>query len=98
MRKFVSVVCIVALVACLLPLTADAKVNREPGGVPAFIVGCCWGIREGTMWNDGSDMHWREWCRIVPVVSIVIGIWDGVECYNGITSHDWAKQNAANWY
>ena len=82
----------------LSPANSDAKVSREPGGLPAFIIGCCWGLREGTEWNEGADMHWREWLRIVPYVNIVIGIWDGVECYQGITAHEWAKKNGANWY
>jgi hypothetical protein len=82
----------------LCSLSAPAKSNREPGGPAAFIVGCCWGIREGSQWNEGSDMHWREWCRIVPIVNIVIGIWDGLECYDGVTAREWADQNGANWY
>jgi len=98
MKRVILCCCVAALVLGLSGGVSEAKVNREPGGLPAFFIGCCWGVREGTQWNEGADMHWREWCRIVPIVSIVIGVWDGVDCYNGMTAHDWAKQNAANWY
>ena len=98
MKKLAAVVCVAVLVLTLCPLSGTAAVKRSPGGLPAFIVGCCWGIREGSMWNEGSDMHWREWVRIVPIVSLIVGIWDGIECYNGVTSHAWAEANGANWY
>jgi hypothetical protein len=97
--KKLLVACVVAvLVMGLFTGVSDAKSNHEKGGLPAFIIGCCWGLREGTEWNEGADMHWREWCRIVPLVNLVISIWDGVECYQGITAHDWAQKNGANWY
>ena len=66
--------------------------------IVAFLVGCCWGIREGSEWNEGADMHWREWCRIIPYVGGLFAIWDGIDCYGGMTAHEWAKKNAANWY
>lgn len=98
MRKAVVLLCCAVFLISIAPIASEAKVDREPGGPAAFLVGCCWGIREGTQWNDGSDMHWREWVRIVPIVGFVVAIWDGIECYNGITSHEWARQNGANWY
>lgn len=98
MRKTV-IVAMLTIAACLcVPQTVDAKVDREPGGIPAFFVGCCWGIREGTEWNEGADMHWREWLRIVPFVNVVIAVWDGVDSYSGMTAHEWAAKNGANWY
>lgn len=98
MRKTIAVVLAAAFLVAALPMTSQAKVDREPGGIMAFIVGMCWGLREGTQWNEGADMHMREWLRIVPIVNIVVAIWDGVECMQGITAHEWAEANGANWY
>lgn len=99
MKKFLLVCCVAALLFSLASTTCEAKNTvRQPGGFPAFLVGCCFGLRVGTEWNEGADLHWREWCRLIPYVNIVLAIWDGYECYNGITAHDWAAQNGANWY
>ena len=97
MNKVVAAVCMALLIG-VCALESEAKVNREAGGPAAFIVGCCWGIREGSEWNEGADMHWREWMRIVPFVNLVIGVWDGIECYQGMTAHQWANRYGANWY
>jgi hypothetical protein len=98
MKKIVSVLCVVALLLTLLPTVSVAKANRQPGGIAPFFIGCCWGLREGTEWNEGASLHWREWCRIIPLVGFVIAIWDGIECFGGITAHAWAEKNGANWY
>ncbi|MDD4870794.1 MAG: hypothetical protein PHR77_09560 [Kiritimatiellae bacterium] len=98
MKKVLIACFVVALILTLNPVTSEAKTSTQPGGLPAFVVGCCWGLREGTEWNEGAGMHWREWVRIVPFVGAVIAVWDGVECYQGIKAHDWAKQNGADWY
>jgi len=98
MKRFVAIACIALIALTLCPATGSAKVKRDPGGIPAFLVGCCWGIREGSEWNEGADMHWREWCRLIPFVNILMGLWDGVDCYGGITAHEWAEKNGANWY
>ena len=98
MKKFGLVVCVAVLLMGVCPQVSTAKTDREPGGLPAFFIGCCWGLREGVEWNEGADLHWREWCRIIPYAGIVFAIWDGVECYNGITAQEWAEQNGANWY
>jgi hypothetical protein len=98
MKKIVLACLIATFVIALCPRSSEAKVDRQPGGIPAFLVGCCWGIREGSEWNEGADMHWREWLRIIPYAGVIFQIWDGVDCYGGITAHDWAAKNAANWY
>lgn len=98
MKRVAVITCIAVVLLTLCPLLPQAQAAREPGGIPAFFIGCCWGLREGTEWNEGADMHWREWGRIIPVVGFILGVWDGVECYEGITAHEWAEQNGANWY
>jgi len=98
MKNVVITVLVVAFLCSIAPTKSEAKTTQQPGGLPAFVVGCCWGLREGTEWNEGAAMHWREWVRIVPLVGTVIAIWDGVECAQGIKAHDWAKTNGADWY
>lgn len=98
MKRVALICCTVVLLLSLFPARASAKVDRYPGGATAFLVGCCWGIREGSEWNEGADMHWREWAMVVPVVNVVVGIWNGLDCYNGITAREWAEKNGANWY
>lgn len=98
MKKVGIAACVALLILALCPATTTAKSNREPGGLPAFFIGCCWGLREGVEWNEGADMHWREWFRMAPVVGFAIAIWDGYDCYNGIGAKDWAEANGANWY
>ena len=98
MKKLGIALCVAMLVFSLVPSVGVAQEDTHRGGLPAFFIGCCWGLREGTMWNEGADMHWREWVRIIPYVGIVFAIWDGVECYQGITAHEWAAANGANWY
>lgn len=98
MKKLIAVLCISMLIITAVPLATMAKENPKPGGVPAFLIGCCFGLRVGTMWNEGVDLHWREWAVIIPYAGIIIAIWNGVDCYKGMTAHQWAEQNGANWY
>jgi len=98
MRRIAVWFLIGVLAVTSLPLAAQAKVDREPGGMKAFFVGCCWGLREGLEWNEGAGMHWREWCSVVPVLGTVLGVWAGIECAKGMTAHEWSQKNSANWY
>jgi hypothetical protein len=41
MKLWIGICCAALLVLTLGVGNADAKVNREPGDIPAFIVGCC---------------------------------------------------------
>ena len=87
------------VVALLTPISAQAlNTTRDPGGAKAFLVGCCFGLRVGTEWNEGADLHWREWAIIIPYAGFVISIWNGVDCAKGITAHQFAEENGANWY
>ncbi|QTA92660.1 hypothetical protein [Desulfonema magnum] len=99
MKKLVAVCCIVALLVTLCPLASEAKVSgREPGGLGAFFVGCCLGLRTGTEWNAGSQLHWREWSVLIPYAGLIIAVWNGIDCAKGMTAHQWAEKNGANWY
>lgn len=88
-----------AVVALLMAglVSADA-VNPNRGGVMGFIAGCCFGVRTGAAYNDGKDVHWREWVMIVPFASIVFAIWNGVDGANGMTTSDYAAMYGATYY
>jgi hypothetical protein len=92
MKRIVGAVLVLAIGAAVLcPMDAQAlNKERQPGGVPAFFIGCCFGLRQGTQWNEGVDLHWREW--------IIFAIWNGIDCANGMTAHEFAEQYGANWY
>ena len=94
LKKLAVIGAVVVLCLSLSPVSSQAKSDRQAGGMTAFFIGCCWGLREGTEWNEGADMHWREWLSPVPGINI----WNGLDCYKGIGAHDWAKQNGAAWY
>lgn len=98
MMKFIAGLCVVMVLLTLCPVASQAAANREPGGVVAFFIGCCFGLRVGTEWNEGADLHWREWGVVIPVAGYIIGIWNGIECFQGIGAHEWAEANGANWY
>lgn len=96
MKKVIALILIAAFMLTALPVQAQKAAGR--GGFMGFIAGCCFGIRAGMAYNDGKEIHWREWCRIIPFVSIVIGIWDGIDCANGKTTTDFAAQYGAMYY
>ncbi|HPF98708.1 MAG TPA: hypothetical protein PLE77_01470 [Kiritimatiellia bacterium] len=96
MKKVIALILVAAFMLTALPVQAQKAAGR--GGFMGFIAGCCFGIRAGMAYNDGKEIHWREWCRIVPFVSIVIAIWDGIDCANGKTTTDFAAQYGAMYY
>ena len=76
-------------------LTASAM-NENRGGFMGFIAGCCFGMRAGAAYNDGKEIHWREWiCLIIPIVPPV---WNGVDGVNGMTSADYRKEYGASFF
>jgi hypothetical protein len=96
MKKVIAVLLVFALTA---PLAMDAMAEGEGrGGVMGFIAGCCFGIRAGADYNDGKEIHWREWCRLIPCVGLVFAIWDGVDGVNGMTRADYSAKYGAAFY
>jgi hypothetical protein len=73
-------------------------VNESRGGVMGFIAGCCFGIRAGAAYNDGKDIHWREWVMLIPYVNIVFAVWNGIDGANGVDSKDYVKKYGAAYY
>jgi len=68
------------------------------GGFMGFIAGCCFGIRAGGAYNEGKEIHWREWCTLIPYAGIVFSIWSGVDGANGVSTKDQAAKYGAMYY
>ncbi len=73
-------------------------VNTQRGGLMGFIAGCCFGIRAGAAYNDGREIHWREWVLLVPYVSIVFSIWNGIDGASGRQTEDYTAQYGSAFY
>ena len=96
MKKFLAIL-VVALVICSIAGSTFA-VNEQRGGVMGFIAGCCFGIRAGAAYNDGKEIHWREWVMLVPFANIVFAIWNGVDGANGMQTSDYVKKYGSIYY
>ena len=95
MKKLIASLMVVLFMSMAVAPAASAA---GQGGAMGFIVGCCFGIRSGAAYNDGKDLHWREWALIIPLAGIVVAILNGVDGSNGLTASDMAKQYGANFY
>ena len=94
--KFIASLLVVLFV--LLAIAPAASAAGGQGGFMGFIVGCCFGIRSGAAYNDGKDLHWREWALVIPIAGLVVAIMNGLDGSNGLTAKDMAKQYGANFY
>lgn len=63
-----------------------------------FVAGCCFGVRTAGAYNDGKEIHWREWVLVVPLVNVVMSIWNGIDGMNGWTTRDFAAQYGSSYY
>ena len=79
-------------------LGSSQAVNEQRGGLMGFIAGCCFGIRAGAAYNDGKEIHWREWVMLIPYVNFVFAIWNGVDGANGIQTSDYVKKYGSAFY
>jgi hypothetical protein len=96
MKKAIAGMMVALLVLMAVAPAASAASGR--GGFMGFISGCCFGIRAGGAYNDGKDLHWREWCTIIPYVGVIFSIWNGIDVAQGKTSADLAAQYGASYY
>lgn len=94
--KFIASLLVVLFV--LLSFAPAVSAAGEKGGFMGFIVGCCFGIRSGAAYNDGKDLHWREWALIIPIAGIVVAVLNGLDGMNGLTNKDMAAQYGASFY
>ncbi|MBN1268873.1 MAG: hypothetical protein JXB04_04745 [Kiritimatiellae bacterium] len=101
MKKSIAVLLVVALLASSVGTYAA---ERTRGGFMGFIAGCCFGIRAAAAYNDGKDIHWREWIHMIGVipyvglVAIIFNIWDGIDGANGVTTAEYAQRYGAMYY
>ena len=93
--KWLSILLVVVLLLGVMPVQAGAQGR---GGFMGFIAGCCFGIRAGLDYNDGSEIHWREWCRLIPYAGIIFALWDGVDGYQGKTRSDFVSQYGDSFF
>ncbi len=96
MKRMIVALLIAALISGLVLETQ--AINEQRGGVMGFIAGCCFGIRSGAAYNDGKEIHWREWIMLIPIANIVFAIWNGIDGANGMTSADYAKKYGSAYY
>jgi hypothetical protein len=96
MKKLIA--CLMVGVILATTVAPSYAVNEQRGGVMGFIAGCCFGIRSGAAYNDGKEVHWREWVRLIPFASIVFAIWDGIDGANGMTTKDYVSKYGAAFY
>ena len=96
MKKAVASLLIAVFV--LFSIAPAVSAASGQGGFMGFIAGCCFGVRSGAAYNDGKDLHWREWALLIPFVGWVVAIINGVDGMNGMTTKDMAAQYGANFY
>ncbi len=99
-RKGYRMKTIAMFLAALMVLLslAPAATAQETGGLAGGIIGCCFGIRSAAAYNDGKDLHWREWIRLVPLANLVGFVFDIVDGMNGTTTSDLATKYGSNYY
>jgi hypothetical protein len=96
MKKLIA--CGMAALVLAMSAGSASAVNESRGGLMGFIAGCCFGIRAGGEYNEGKEIHWREWVGLIPYVNIVFAIWNGVDGANGMTTSDYAKKYGSAFY
>ena len=92
MKKFLAL----SLAAAVL--AASSAQARESGGFSGGIVGCCFGIRTAAAYNDGKDLHFREWLRLIPIANLVGAVIDGLDGYSGVTTADLRAEKGAAYF
>ena len=93
-----KIICILLAVLMFGGAFAPVASARETGGLAGFIIGCCFGARNGAAWNDGKSLHWKDWGTIIPLAGIVIAIINGVDTMNGSTTSSLASQYGSQYY
>jgi hypothetical protein len=93
-----TMACLMIAVLVLMAIAPAASAASGRGGFMGFIAGCCFGVRAGSAYNDGKDLHFREWCTIIPYVGIIFSIWSGIDSAQGKTTADLAAQYGATYY
>jgi hypothetical protein len=93
MKKLFACFLLAGLLVTTVGGTALA-VNANRGGGMGFVAGCCFGIRAGAAYNDGKDIHWREWLTLTGVGAV----WNGIEAAKGMQTSDYVKAYGSAFY
>ncbi len=96
--KKLGVLLLASSMLLTVSMQAEAQTAQGRGGIGGFLVGCCFGVRTAGQWNEGKDLHFRDWGRIIPYVGAVFGIWDGIEGAQGKTSSDLQATYGAQYF
>lgn len=96
MKKII--ICGLAALMLSFSVNTSSALNENRGGLMGFIAGCCFGIRAGAAYNDGKEIHWREWILLVPIASIVFTVWNGIDGANGMSTANYAQKYGAAFY
>jgi len=99
MKKIIAGILIAAFVlASGAPVQAETAKNDGRGGFMGFIAGCCFGIRAAGEYNEGKDIHWREWARYIPYIGIIFPIWNGIDGAQGVGREQYVEQYGSHFY
>lgn len=96
MKKII--ICGLAALMLSFSVNTASALNENRGGLMGFIAGCCFGIRAGAAYNDGKEIHWREWILLVPIASIVFTVWNGIDGANGMSTANYAQKYGSTFY
>ena len=86
MKKILMMLAIAAAVFAAIP--AEAK-DREPGGIAAGLVGCCFGMRTAAAWNDGKKLDLHDILDLLWVGRI----WSAIEGWSGTSASELHDQS-----
>ena len=99
MKKVVaSLVVGLFVLMAVAPAANAADKGKGRGGFMGFIAGCCFGVRAGNAYNDGKELHFREWVLLIPIAGLVVAVMNGLDGMNGLPTKDMANQYGANFY
>lgn len=97
MKKVLACLLVVVFLMSSVSVVSAAQ-GAGRGGFMGFIAGCCFGIRAGGAYNEGKEIHWREWIGLIPYVNIIFYIWNGIDGANGVSTKDYAAKYGAMYY
>lgn len=80
--KKLFILSLVAMLSFSVMAAEPGAQQRQPGGIGAACVGCCFGIRTVAAWNEGKNLDIRD---ILDLLSIG-RIWSAISGYQGITA------------
>lgn len=96
MKKLIAMAMVATVLVTSAPLAQAEGEGR--GGPMGFIAGCCFGLRTAADYNDGKEVHWREWCMLIPYVNVVFAVWNGVDGASGVTNAELAERYGSTYF